>query len=198
MTDGDPRAAAAGAPDGEAAGGAGDERDAGNERRSGARWGLLAAGAVAALVADQLPKAWAVWALADGHTIDSVGSLRLRLTLNYGAAFSLTNGRGALISLLALAVVAVLLRTGRHERSVPMAVALGLVVGGAVGNLADRAFRAGDGLFGGGVVDFVDLQWWPVFNVADVCVVVGACLLFVVQWREADDGAADPAGDGAT
>jgi hypothetical protein len=89
-------------------------------------------------------------------------------------------------------------RTGRHERSVPMAVALGLVVGGAVGNLADRAFRAGDGLFGGGVVDFVDLQWWPVFNVADVCVVVGACLLFVVQWREADDEGADPAGDGDT
>jgi signal peptidase II len=215
MTEGDPRAAA-GVPGDEAGRNADDEPDAaeersaddradaggdpgaGGERRSGARWVLLASVAAAALAADQITKAWAVSALADGHVVDIVGSLRLRLTLNYGAAFSLTNGRGALISLLALAVVAVLLRTGRHERSVPMAVALGLVVGGAVGNLADRAFRAGDGLFGGGVVDFVDLQWWPVFNVADVCVVVGACLLFVVQWREADDEGADPAGDGDT
>jgi signal peptidase II len=163
----------------------------GGESGDGARWALLAAVAAAALLADQLTKAWAVAALDDGRIIDLVGSLRLRLTLNYGAAFSLTNGRGALISILALAVVAVLLRTGRHERSVPMAVALGLVVGGAFGNLADRAFRAGDGLFGGGVVDFIDLHWWPVFNVADACVVVGACLLFVVQWREAD--AADAA-----
>ncbi len=58
-------------------------------------------------------------------------------------------------------------------------MALGLILGGALGNLADRAFR-GSGFFGGGVVDFIDLQWWPVFNVADSCVVIGGILLVIV------------------
>jgi signal peptidase II len=154
-----------------------------------ARWALLLAMAAIVLALDQLSKAWAVSELGDGRVIDLVGSLRLRLTMNYGSAFSLANGRGALISLLALAVVAVLLRTGRHARSPVMAVALGLVVGGAFGNLIDRAFRAGDGFLGGGVVDFIDLQWWPVFNLADAAIVVGAITLFVVQWREGEPGA---------
>jgi signal peptidase II len=71
-----------------------------------------------------------------------------------------------------------------------MAIAIGMVLGGALGNLSDRAFRGGGGFLGGGVVDFVDLQWWPVFNVADSAIVVGAILLFLVQWRDevADDG----------
>jgi signal peptidase II len=80
-----------------------------------------------------------------------------------------------------------------------MAVALGLVVGGALGNLTDRAFRAGDGFLGGGVIDFVDLQWWPVFNVADSGVVVGAVLLFLLQLNEeAGDRRhrGEPQGDG--
>jgi signal peptidase II len=163
------------------------------------RWALLLAVAVVALALDQLSKSWAVSALDDGHVVELVGSLRLRLTMNYGSAFSIANGRGAVISLLAIAVVAVLLRTGRHARSLPMAVALGLVLGGAVGNLVDRAFRAGDGLLGGGVVDFIDLQWWPVFNVADMAVVSGAVLLFLVQWREeASTGSSGDTGDAAT
>jgi signal peptidase II len=151
-----------------------------------ARWVLLVAVAAVVLALDQVSKAWVVSELGDGRIIELVGSLRLRLTMNHGSAFSLANGRGALISLLALVVVAVLLRTGRHARSPVMAVALGLVVGGALGNLIDRAFRAGDGFLGGGVVDFVDLQWWPVFNLADSAIVVGAITLFVVQWREGE------------
>jgi len=149
-----------------------------------ARWPLLLGVAAAVLALDQLTKAWAVAVLDDGHVIDLVGSLRLRLVVNYGAAFSLSDGRGPLISLLALGVVAVLLHTGRRTARPAMAVALGMVVGGALGNLTDRAFRAGDGILGGGVVDFVDLQWWPVFNVADSAVVVGAILLFLLQWNE--------------
>ena len=151
-----------------------------------ARWGLLFGVAAAVLALDQLSKAWVVSELADGRIIELVGSLRLRLTMNYGSAFSIANGRGALISLLALAVVAVLLATGRRARSPLMAVALGLVVGGAFGNLIDRAFREGAGVLGGGVVDFVDLQWWPVFNLADSAIVLGAIALFAVQWREAE------------
>jgi signal peptidase II len=59
------------------------------------------------------------------------------------------------------------------------AVAVGLVVGGAAGNILDRLFRSGDGFLKGEVVDFIDLQWWPVFNVADAAVVIGGILLLV-------------------
>jgi signal peptidase II len=193
---GDPATASGASGDSGAPGESADSADASSStgghgdhgvRPASARWPLLLGVAAAVLALDQLSKAWAVSALGDGHIIDLVGSLRLRLTMNYGSAFSIANGRGALISLLALAVVAVLLATGRHARSRAMALALGLVVGGAFGNLVDRAFREGDGFLGGGVVDFVDLQWWPVFNVADAAIVIGALLLFLVQWREADE-----------
>lgn len=157
-----------------------------------ARWALLFGVAAAVLALDQLTKWWAVEVL-DTRSIEVVGSLRLNLTVNYGSAFSLANGRGPLISLLALAIVAVLLRSGRNARTVPLAVAIGLVLGGAIGNLVDRAFRPGDGFLGGGVVDFVDLQWWPVFNLADAGIVVGAVLLFLSQWREDAVEAGKPA-----
>ncbi len=159
----------------------------------GARWPLLLGTAAVVLVLDQLSKWWAVEVL-DTRTIDLVGSLRLRLTINYGSAFSLANGRGPLISLLAIVIVVILLRSGRHATRPAMAIAIGMVLGGAFGNLLDRAFRAGDGFLGGGVVDFVDLQWWPVFNVADSAIVVGAIGLFLLQWQDDEDvGAERPA-----
>ena len=154
-----------------------------------ARWPLLLGVAAAVLAADQLTKWWAVETL-DTRTIDVVWTLRLQLTVNYGSAFSVARGRGAVISLLAVVIVALLLRSGRYATRPGMAVAIGLVFGGAVGNLIDRAVRAGDGLLGGGVVDFIDLQWWPVFNIADAAIVVGALLLFGTQWRHGDE---DPA-----
>jgi signal peptidase II len=150
------------------------------------RWPLLLGVAAAVLAADQLTKWWAIETL-DTRTIDIVWTLRLNLVINYGSAFSVGRGRGAVISLLALAVVAVLLRSGRYATSPGTAVAIGLVAGGALGNLIDRAFRAGDGFLGGGVVDFIDLQWWPVFNLADAAIVVGALLLFGTQWRQIDE-----------
>lgn len=149
----------------------------------GPRWWLLASVAVAVLVLDQVTKWWAV-AVLDTQVIDVVWTLRFRLVHNFGSAFSLGQGQGALISFLALIAVAVLLRSGRRARRPVQAAALGLIVGGALGNLSDRAFRPGDGFLGGGVVDFVDLQWWPVFNVADMGVVVGAALLVVASWQE--------------
>jgi len=156
-----------------------------------ARWSLLIGVAVAVYVADQLSKWWAVDTL-DTRTIDVVWTLRFRLALNHGAAFSLSQGRGALISLLALVVVGVLLRSGRHATRPLAAVALGLVLGGALGNLSDRAFREGEGFLGGGVVDFVDFQWWPIFNVADMGVVCGAVLLIAASWREPEESEPDP------
>lgn len=143
-------------------------------------WALLLGTAVIVLVLDQLTKWWAVQELA-GRTIDVVGSLRLNLVHNRGGAFSLLGGGGfgPLISVLAIGVVAFLLWQARSMGSRWGAVALGLVLGGAVGNLVDRAVR-GDEFLHGAVVDFIDVQWWPVFNVADIGVVVGGILLVVV------------------
>ncbi|MGH9213643.1 MAG: signal peptidase II [Acidimicrobiales bacterium] len=157
-----------------------------------ARWGLLLGVAATVLAVDQLTKWWATETL-DDRVIDVVWTLRFSLTLNHGSAFSIVQSGGAVISLLALLVVGLLLRSGRRATHPGSAVALGLVLGGAVGNLADRAFRAGDGFLGGGVVDFVDLQWWPVFNVADMAVVSGAFLLLFTSWRDelADSRQAD-------
>lgn len=142
--------------------------------------------AIAVVVVDQATKTWALRAL-DDTTIDLVGSLRLRLVFNTGSAFSLGAGLGPVLAVAAVVVVVVLLRTSRQVQGPAALVALGLVVGGAVGNLIDRALRAGDGFLGGAVVDFVDLQWWPVFNVADAAICVGAVALALVIGR--DDGA---------
>jgi signal peptidase II len=146
------------------------------------------AGAAAIVVAlDQLTKHWALQALADGP-IDLVGSLRLKLTFNDGAAFSLGGGgdRTSLIAAFGLVVAAVIVRMGLRAERRLWAIGLGVVLGGALGNLVDRAFRSGDGVLGGRVVDFVDLQWWPVFNVADSALWVGIGLLLLSSWREVE------------
>jgi signal peptidase II len=140
---------------------------------------LIVAAIVTAL--DQLTKIWAVATLSD-RDIDIVGSLRFHLERNSGAAFSFASGRGALIAVLALAVVGGLLWFSRTADTAIGAVALGFVLGGAVGNLVDRFARDGSA-----VVDFIDAQWWPVFNVADIGVSVGAVLLLITSWR-ADAG----------
>jgi signal peptidase II len=138
---------------------------------------------------DQLTKWWALHAL-DDRPIHVVWTLRLNLTRNTGAAFSVAGGRGAVVGLAALAVVGVVVWQGSGVSGRLGAVAVGLVLGGAVGNLVDRALRGGSGFLGGAVVDFIDFRWWPIFNVADSCVVVGAVLLvFVTLWRPAE---ADP------
>jgi signal peptidase II len=111
------------------------------------------------------------------------------------------NAFARFIPFAALLVVGIVLWQGRTVGSKLGAVALGLILGGAVGNLVDRAFRAGDGgFFSGAVVDFIDPQWFPIFNVADSGVVIGGFLLVFVSLRApADDGPApaDPAGDEA-
>jgi signal peptidase II len=137
--------------------------------------------AVAALVVglDQLTKWRAVEELGDGRVVDLFWTLRFRLVYNRGTAFSLTEDTGLVVSVIAIVVVLVLLRSGRNQRSPLVIVGYGMVVGGTVGNLVDRAFREGDGAFGGGVVDFVDPQWFPVFNVADSSLTIGIALLLV-------------------
>lgn len=165
---------------------AGDVEESAGEAGRGQRprWRLLASVAAAVLVADQLTKWWAVTALEPFDPVHIIWTLQFHLVHNTGAAFSLSQGQGVWISVLALVAVAVLLRTGRQARGPVQAMALGLIVGGAIGNLSDRAFRSGDGFLRGGVVDFIDLQWWPVFNVADMGVVTGAGLLIWIGARQ--------------
>lgn len=142
--------------------------------------GTFAAAAAVVVALDQLTKQWALSALADGP-IDLVGSLRLKLVFNDRAAFSLGGGNTTVIALIGLVVVAVIVRMGIRADRRPWALGLGIVLGGALGNLADRAFRAGDGLLGGRVVDMVDLQWWPVFNLADAALWVGIGVLVLAS-----------------
>ena len=136
----------------------------------------------AVLLLDQLTKWWASEALAD-RTIDLVWTLRLHLVFNTGAAFSQGEGWGPLFAVLILLVVALLVRQGAGTDDPLTRIAVGVVIGGAIGNLADRAFREGGGFFGGAVIDFIDLQWWPVFNVADSAIVVGGVLVVWRGWR---------------
>ena len=128
------------------------------------------------LVVDQITKAWVQHALADGHTVHLVGSLRLNLIYNSGMAFSRGRGLGPVIGVLALVLIVVMLASLRREGSRAARVALGLVIGGAAGNIVDRLFRGG-GFLRGRVIDFLDAQFWPVFNVADIAVSVGGVVL---------------------
>ena len=138
--------------------------------------------ALATFALDQLTKAWARSALSD-RDVDIVWTLRLHLTTNHAAAFSLGSGFGAWFAVLAVLVVGVLVWQGRSVGSRVGAVALGLIVGGALGNVFDRLVHADGGVLSGGVTDFIDLQWWPVFNVADMGVVCGAVLLAITFLR---------------
>lgn len=139
--------------------------------------------AVTVVVVDQLTKWWALRALGDGRSIDLVWTLRLRLVFNRGTAFGFGSRFAPVIAVLAVVVVVVLLRSG-GPAGVLGPGQLGPGVGGAVGNLADRVARDGGGFLGGAVVDFVDLQWWPVFNVADMGVSAGVVLLVLTAWND--------------
>lgn len=144
---------------------------------TGSRHRLAFAGAVAIVVAaDQLTKHLALTGLDDGP-VDLPGSFRLLLTFNDSAAFSMGGGRTSWIAALALCVAIGLSVVGLRADRRPAAVGWGIVVGGAAGNLVDRALREGNGLLGGRVVDFIDPGFWPVFNVADASLVSGAVLL---------------------
>ena len=146
------------------------------------RWALVAVVAPIVVAVDQLTKWWALQVL-DDRTIDLVWTLRLRLLFNTGSAFGLGSRFAPIIALVAVVVVTVVLRAQRALTGWPARFGAALVVGGAVGNLLDRLFRDGGGFLGGAVVDFVDFQWWPVFNVADACICVGAALLAFTAGR---------------
>ena len=144
---------------------------------------LSAAVVVANVVLDQISKRWALHALTLGEPRHLVWTLQWNLTFNSGMAFSQAQGVGPYIGAIALVVVVVMLVSLRRSNSRGSAVAVGMVVGGAIGNLADRLFR-GDAWLRGHVVDFIDLQWWPIFNVADMGVTVGGVLIVLFALLE--------------
>lgn len=135
--------------------------------------------AIAVVLLDQSTKHWAISALADRDHIHVVWTLQWNLAFNSGMAFSKGQGIGPIIGLLALVVVVLIVRSVSRQTSLTAAVAAGLVLGGAVGNLVDRLFR-GRGWLRGEVIDFIDFQWFPIFNVADIAVNVGGALF--VLW----------------
>jgi signal peptidase II len=131
--------------------------------------------AAVVVVLDQITKHWALNSL-DDRDIEVFWTLQFNLAFNTGMAFSRGEGLGPVIAVVALVVVVFfLVRLGREGGRLA-AVATGLIVGGAIGNIIDRAFR-GDGILDGAVVDFIDFQWFPIFNIADMGITIGGALL---------------------
>ncbi len=145
------------------------------------RLGLLLTLGVAVFVLDLVSKVLVVALLSDRPPVRLLGGLfYLTEARNTGAAFGLAQGMTVVFTVVAAAVIVVILRTAPRLRSTGWAWALGLVVGGALGNLVDRIFRA-PGIFRGGVVDWISFldpagQVWPIFNVADSAIVCGGLL----------------------
>lgn len=127
------------------------------------------------LLLDQATKVLALAALEDGSTI-SLGPVDLTAVKNEGGAFGLEPGVPGLFIVVTLLVLLLIARALPRTDRLSLAAAYGLIGGGALGNLVDRLFRE-PGFPRGAVVDFVDLGWWPVFNVADTGIVVGAVVL---------------------
>ena len=150
-------------------------------RRTRAATALFLA-AIVAYGLDRATKLWAEAALRN-HPIDLVpGAVSLRFTTNSGGAFSI--GQSApwfFVGITSIVIVLILVTAFRHT-TISVGIAVGMVLGGALGNLTDRAMRAPG--FRGEVIDFIDLHVWPVFNLADASIVVGAILLAWVGFRE--------------
>ena len=145
----------------------------------------------AIVIADQLTKHWALNRLSGGRTIDLVGSLRFNLAFNKGMAFSQATGAGPVIGALGLVIVIVVVSWMRRSARGAAAVAASLIVGGAIGNLVDRLLR-GDAWLRGAVVDFVDLQWFPVFNLADSAITIGAATMVIAALLQPNEHRAEP------
>lgn len=147
------------------------------------RVGVLVLMAATALGLDVVSKILVVALLPDRPPIRLLGGLlTIRVLRNSGAAFNIGNGMTLVFTLIATGVVVAILRYARQLRSVPWAITLGLLLGGALGNLADRMFRA-PGPLRGHVVDWIELPHWPVFNLADSSIVCGGALAVLLASR---------------
>jgi signal peptidase II len=156
---------------------------------------ILFAIAAGVLALDIISKAIVVATLSDRPPVRLLGGLlTLRESRNSGAAFSIGTSMTVVFTLIAVGVIVFILRTSRRISGLPWAVALGLLLGGAMGNLTDRIFRS-PGPFRGWVVDWIELPHWPVFNLADSSIVCGGVLMVLIAARgQRLDGRAPVAG----
>lgn len=142
---------------------------------------LLLSIAAVVLALDIVTKVLAVRLLVPGQPVSIIGdTVTWTLVRNSGAAFSMATGYTWVLTLIATGVVIGIIWMGRRLVSPWWALGLGMILGGALGNLVDRFFRS-PGPLRGHVVDFLSVGWWPVFNVADPAVVGGAILLVVLS-----------------
>jgi signal peptidase II len=161
---------------------ANDVPPAGSGRRV-RRVGVLLAVAAAVYALDVASKAIVVATMHYGHPVRLLGpALQLDYTRNPGAAFSMGEAYTIIFTAIAVGVIVVILRLARRLFSVPWALALGLLLGGALGNLTDRLVRA-PGVLRGWVVDFIELPHWPIFNLADSAICVGGALMVLLAFR---------------
>lgn len=152
--------------------------------------GLIRALVMAAVIVavDQVTKQWAVNRLdrapcsVEGSCIDLFWTLRFRLSFNSGAAFSSFTGGGSVLGVIAIGMSIYLAVLASRSTDSWSPWVFGAIIGGAVGNLTDRVFRADDGVLSGAVVDFIDFQFWPIFNVADIAIVGGVIVLAGRLW----------------
>lgn len=151
-------------------------------RRRPRRMGLLLTVAASVLAADIISKAVVVATLSDRPPVRLLGGLlTLRVDRNPGAAFSIGTSMTVVFTAIAVGVIVLILRASRRIHSVGWAVTLGLLLGGATGNLTDRLLRA-PGPLRGYVVDWIQLPHWPVFNISDSCIVCGGILAILLSF----------------
>jgi signal peptidase II len=144
---------------------------------------LLAVVAVVVLALDVATKVLVVAELEGRRTLELLGGqLLVRVSRNPGAAFSFAEGATVVFTAIAVTVVVIILRVSRRLGSLGWALSLGLLLGGASGNLVDRLFRS-PGPGRGAVVDFIDFQVFPSFNVADSAITTGAVLAVLLSVR---------------
>ncbi|WP_053698783.1 signal peptidase II [Streptomyces sp. NRRL F-5755] len=149
---------------------------------SGRRVPLLLAVAGAAYLLDLGSKVAVVAELENGAPVKVLGDwLELLVERNPGAAFGIGEAATLLFTVIAAAVVVVIVRMARKLYSVPWAIALGLLLGGGLGNLTDRLFRT-PGDFRGAVVDFLHVRGFSIMNLADCAIVCGGILIVLFSF----------------
>ncbi|MGF1664643.1 MAG: signal peptidase II [Acidimicrobiia bacterium] len=137
--------------------------------------------AIAVIAADLWTKRIAAASFADGPLTVIPGVLAFTFGENPGASFSMFQDGGSYLALAAVVAVVVVLVALRQPRPTAEVVAFGLIMGGAVGNLTDRIFRA-DGFLDGHVIDWIQFPNFPIFNLADSAITISVVLLFIVAW----------------
>ncbi|MEU6764491.1 signal peptidase II [Streptomyces sp. NPDC046853] len=147
---------------------------------------VLFAVAVLAYALDLVSKMIVVAKLEHHEPIEIIGDwLQFNAIRNAGAAFGIGEAFTVIFTVIAAAVIVVIARLARKLYSLPWAIALGMLLGGALGNLTDRIFRA-PGVFEGAVVDFIAPKGFAVFNLADSAIVCGGFLIVILSFRGLD------------